>query len=579
MNKYRIFVLTGMFALVLSVLSTNACTNFLVTKGASKDGSTMITYAADSHTLYGELYYRPAMDYAEGAMMDVIEWDTGKPMGKIKQVRHTYSVVGNMNEYQVAIGETTYGGRLELYDTTAIIDYGSMMYIALQRSKSAREAIKVMAELVAEYGYASEGESISVSDVNEVWIFEIIGKGAPSVGKDGKKVYDKGAVWVARRIPDGYISGHANHARITTFPFDKDKSSISSKNLNKIFDPRVENVYSYDVVTFARSRGYFKGEDKDFSFSDVYAPVDFEGARFCEGRVWAGFNKVNKDMAQYIDYVKGENLKNRMPLWIKPDFKLSLQDVKGLMRDHFEGTPFDMTKDVGAGPYECGYRWRPLTWKVNGKEYVNERATSTQQTGFSFVAQSRPNMPDKIGGIFWFSVDDSYSTVYVPMYCGITKIPEPFREGNGSMVEYSETSAFWIFNFVSNFCYLRYNAMIKDVQKVQSELENKFIAEVPAVDKKAMDSYAVSKEKAQEIINNYSNEQANITATRYKKLGQYLLVKYMDGNIKKEKEGKFMMNGYTQSASPSQPGYPEWYLKKIVDDAGERLKVIEEPKK
>lgn len=582
MKKLRIITCLGIIAFVFgTIFNTKACTNFLVTKGATQDGSTMITYAADSHTLYGELYFRPAMNYPEGSMMDVIEWDTGKPMGKIKQARHTYSVIGNMNENQVAIGETTYGGRPELYDTTAIVDYGSMMYIALQRSKTAREAIKVMAELVAEYGYASEGESISISDVNEVWIFEIIGKGSPSVDKNGKKVYDKGAVWVARRIPDGYISGHANQARITTFPFEKDKlkNSISSKNLNKIFDPRIENVYSYDVVTFARSKGYFKGEDKDFSFSDVYAPVNFEGARFCEARVWSGFNKVSKDMGKYVDYVKGDNLKNRMPLWIKPDYKLSLQHVISLMRDHYEGTLFDMTQDVGAGPYGCGYRWRPLTWKVDGKTYVNERAISTQQTGFSFVAQSRPNMPDAIGGIFWFGVDDSYSTVYVPMYCGINRIPEPYREGNGSMVEYSETSAFWIFNYVSNFCYLRYNYMIKDVQKVQRELEEKFRTEVPSIDKMALDAYKVSKEKAIEVINNYSNDQANLTAMSYKKLGQYLLVKYMDGNIKKEKDGKFLKNGYTQSASPNQPGYPVEYLKKIVDETGNRLLAPEEPKK
>ncbi len=578
MKKYRLIIIVGLIAFFFGIINTNACTNFLVTKGASKDGSCMISYAADSHTLYGELYFRPAKDYPENYMMDVVDWDSGRPMGKIKQVRHTFSVVGNMNEYQVAIGETTFGGREDCHDTTAIVDYGSMMYIALQRSKTAREAIKVMAELVAEYGYASEGESISVSDANEVWIFEIMGKGSPSVGKDGKKIYDKGAVWVARRIPDGFISGHANHARITTFPFDKEKNSISSKNLSKIFDPRVENVYAYDVVTFAKSKGWFKGEDKDFSFSDVYAPVDFEGARFCEGRVWSGFNKVNKDMGQYIDYIKGENLKNRMPLWIKPDNKLSLQDVIGLMRDHFEGTPFDMTKDVGAGPYECGYRWRPLTWKAEGKKYLNERAISTQQTGFSFVAQSRPNMPEIIAGILWFSVDDSYSTIYVPMYCGITKIPEPFREGNGSMIEYSETSAFWIFNFISNFCYTRYNMMIKDVQKVQSELENKFVAEVPNVDKEAMEAFKISKEKAIEVLNNYSNTSANLTAMRAKKLGQYLLVKYIDGNVKKEKDGKFIKNGYTQAASPSQPGYPEWFLKKIVDDTKTKLLVPEEPK-
>jgi len=577
MNKLKAILLILMLTIIVGFYNNlSACTNFLITKGASKDGSTMITYAADSHTLYGELYYRPAKDYPAGTMMDIVEWDTGKPLGKIKQVLHTYSVVGNMNEYQVAIGETTYGGREELRDTTAIMDYGSLMYVALQRSKTAREAIKVMAELVAEYGYHSTGESFSVSDPNEVWIFEMIGKGSPVYDKNGKidfSRYSKGAVWVARRIPDGYISGHANHARITTFPLENGKTSISSKNLAKIFNPEVETVYAYDVISFARQKKYFNGKDNEFSFSDVYAPVDFSSARFSEARVWAGFNKVNSEMGKYLDYALGENLKNRMPLWIKPDKKLSLEDVYSMMRDHYEGTPLDMTKDLGAGPYECGYRWRPLTWKVDGVTYLNERAISTQQTGFSFVAQSRSWLPNPIGGILWFGVDDTYSTVYVPMYCGITKVPHSFAEGNGSMLKYSPTSAFWIFNQVSNFCYSRYNVMIKDVIKVQSELEKRFIDAVLATDKKAEELYKTDKEKAINLITDFSVNQGNTAFRKWKELYEYLLVKYIDGNIKKEENGKFINNGYTQPAFPSQPGYPEWYLKKIVESTGNKLKV------
>jgi dipeptidase len=577
MKKFRIIALLGILIYASGVFYyAEACTNFLVSKGASKDGSCFITYAADSHTLYGELYYRPAKDYPAGSMMDIYEWDTGKPLGKIKQVAHTYSVVGNMNEYQVAIGETTYTGREDLQDTTAVIDYGSMMYLALQRSKTAREAIKVMAELVAEYGYYSTGESISISDPNEVWIFEIIGKGSPVLDKTGKidtKLYSKGAVWVARRIPDGYISGHANHARITTFPLEDGKKSISSKNLSKIFNPGIETVYAYDVITFARQKKLFNGKDAEFDFSGTYAPLDFSGARFSEARVWAGFYKVCKEMEYYTDYAIGENLKHRMPLWVKPDHKLSVQDVMSMMRDHYEGTPLDMTKDLGAGPYESGYRWRPLTWKVNGVDYLNERAISTQQTGFSFVAQSRSWLPNPVGGILWFGVDDSYSTVYTPMYCGITKTPNNFAEGNGSMLKYSPTSAFWIFNQVSNFCYSRYNVMIVDVQKAQRELENKFFESTAVIDKKAEELYKTDKNAALNFITEYSTQQGNLTFNKWKELYEYLLVKYIDGNIKKEKDGKFQYNGYTQPAYPSQPGYPEWYLKKIVDQNGDRLKV------
>ncbi len=531
-----------------------ACTNFIVTKGASADGSVMITYSADSHQLYGELYYWPARDYPAGAMVDVIEWDTQKPLGKIPQVKHTYSVVGNMNEHQLAIGETTFGGREELFTQKgAIVDYGTLIYFSLQRAKTAREAIKVMGDLVASHGYASEGESFSISDANEAWILEMIGKG------EGQK----GAVWVARRIPDGYISGHANQARITQFPLN---------------DP--ENcIYAPDVISFAREKGWFDGKDAEFSFSDTYAPVTFSGARACEARVWAMFNRVNADMGQYQDYAMGHLVKgqwgytqNRMPLWVKPDKKVTLHDVMELMRDHYEGTKMDMTNDIGAGPFQCPYRWRPMTWKVDSVDYVHERATSTQQTGFVFVAQSRSWLPDPIGGIFWFGVDDTYTTVFSPMYCGITKVPAAFAVGNGDMLHFSPTSAFWTFSMVSNWAYTRYSYMIKDIQPVQRELENKYITETSAIDKKADGLYKTDKNAARKLLTDYSVKTGDATVKRWQELYQYLLVKYIDGNIKKEKDGKFETNGFGVPVMPSQPGYPEWWLREIVKQHGDVIK-------
>ncbi len=554
----KISILGMLVLLLLNYQISNGCTNFLITKGATVDGSTMITYAADSHILYGELYYQPAMDYKAGDMRDIYEWDTGKFLGQIPQPAHTYSVIGNMNENQVAIGETTYGGRSELASQPgAIMDYGSLMYVALQRAKTAREAIQVMTGLVEEFGYYSSGESFSISDPDEVWILELIGK-----GKD-----EKGAVWVALRVPDGYICGHANQARITTFPLNDAENC----------------VYAKDVISFAKEKGWYKGEDKDFSFSDVYAPVDFGGARFCDARVWAGFNKVADGMDKYVDYVKGivhdaganNFATNRLPLWVKPNKKLTVQDVMGIMRDHFEGTELDMTQDIGAGPYRLPYRWRDLTWEVDSTEYCNERAISTQQTGFSFVAQSRNWLPDPIGGILWFGVDDTYSTCYTPMYCGITEIPECFKVGNGDMLTYSETSAFWTFNMVTNFTYLRYDDMIKDVQKVQKELEDKFVLYVPVIDKAAETLYkSNSEEQARKFITEYSVNEANSMTARWKKLEHYLLVKYMDGNIKREKDGEFVKTEDGMPASPIFAGYPEWWYEAIVKSTGDHFKVI-----
>ncbi|MGE4586035.1 MAG: dipeptidase [Mangrovibacterium sp.] len=534
-----------------------SCTNFLITRGASVDGSTMITYAADSHVLYGELYYQPAADHPDGSLRKIVEWDTGKPMGYVPEVSHTYSVVGNMNEHQLSIGETTFGGRKELGSQPgAVMDYGSLIYLSLQRAKTAREAIEIMTSLAENYGYASSGESFSIADPNEVWILEMIGKGKG----------EKGAVWVARQIPDGFISGHANQARITTFPMNDPDNCL----------------YSRDVISFAREMGWYDGLNKDFSFSDVYAPLDFEAARFCEARVWAGFNKAASGMEQYLEYAKG-NIQfegphrfaaNRIPLWIKPDKKLSVKDVMEMMRDHFEGTDLDMSCDIGAGPNRLPYRWRGLTWQVDSTTYLNERAISTQQTGFSFVAQGRSWLPDPVGGILWFGVDDTYSTCYVPMYCGITEIPECFATGNGDLLNYSETSAFWTFNKVSNLAYLHYDKMIVPIRKKQALLEERYISYVPAIDQAAKTLYEQEgAEMARRFLTAFSDREANAMTRDWGKLFNYLLVKFMDGNVKKEENGEFLRNVYGKPASPDFPGYPDWWYEAIARSTGDRLKV------
>lgn len=576
-------LLLTLLAVVLSIGTTFACTNFIVTKGASKDGSCFLTYAADSHSLYGELYYRPAADYPAGTMMDVVEWDTGKLLGQIPQVAHTYSVVGNMNEWQLAIGETTYGGIEMLEHGQGMIDYGSLIYIALQRAKNAREAIKVIAELMDTYGYASEGESFSIVDPNEAWIMELIGKGEKMLDAKGKVVkgWSNGAVWVARRIPDGYISGHANQSRITTFPLRDGKTSITSKELDKIFLPSVETVYSYDVISFARLKGLYpkdtkQAPDAKFSFCDAYNPISFGNARGCEARVWAFFNHCNPaEMAQYEDYARGDNLSHRFPLWIKPadKNKIDAQYMMLMMRDHYEGTSMDMTKDLGAGPFKCPYRWRPMNWNYNGKEYLHERATATQQTGFSFVAQCRNWLPNAFGGIFWFSVDDAASTCYVPMFCGINQIPMEYAEGNGSMVDYSETAAFWTFTKVSNFVYSRYNDMIKHVNEKQAYWEGKFVKDIAQMESKMKDLCEKDAAGAQKQLNAFSTKAASDVCKEWNNLFIYLLVKYNDGNVKKEKDGKFLKTNtqIPQCEFPDQPEYPQEWYKMIVDDCGKNI--------
>ncbi|GAB4343802.1 MAG: C69 family dipeptidase [Calditrichia bacterium] len=522
--------------LLMGLLSlAGACTNILVTKGASTDGSTMITYAADSHELYGELYFTPAGIHAPGSKVEIYEWDTGDYLGQIDQVRETYQVVGNMNEHQLSIAETTFGGRKELRDSTGILDYGSLIYITLQRAKTAREAIQVMAELVEKYGYYSSGESFSIADPNEVWIMEMIGKGPGNTG----------AVWVARRVPDGYICAHANQARIRQFPLnDKDNC-----------------LYAPDVISFAREKGYFDGKDEEFSFADTYAPLDYGALRFCEARVWSVFRRAAAKQKYDFEYVNGNPNATPLPLWVKPDKKLTLQDVMGLMRDHFEGTPFDLSKGIGAGPFALPYRWRPLTWEVDGVRYCNDRAISTQQTGFSFVAQARAWLPDPIGGVLWFGLDDTYSTVYTPMYCGIDAVPPSFAVGTGDFHHFTWESAFWVFNFVSNYAYSRYSDMIKDIQKVQFELESQFIAEQPEIDQAAVSLYKQSPRLAVDYLTRYSVEQGEMVTKRWKKLGEFLIYKYLDGNVKDE------------HGNVTHPPYPKEWLKRIVDEDGERYRV------
>jgi dipeptidase len=509
------------------------CTNFIVTKGASVDGSTILTYTADSFTLYGELYFYPPAIYPNGTMLDVYEWDTGKFLGRIKQAPQTYKVVGNMNEHQLVIAETTFGGREELINPDGILDYGSLIYITLQRAKTAREAIKIMIDLVEEYGYRSSGESISIVDPNEAWILEIIGKGKGS----------KGAIYVAIKIPDGSVSAHANQARIQKFPLNDPKNCI----------------YAPDVISFARQKGYFNGKDEDFDFAQAYNPLDFGGIRFCDARVWSLFRRVNSQMDKYISYIKGESLE-RMPLWIKPDRKLSVQDIMQLMRDHYQGTELDMTIGVAAGPYNMPYRWRPLVWEYKGEKYFNERPISTPQTAFSFVAQVRSYLPNEVGGVLWFGVDDTYFTVYVPLYCSISEPPYNFKQGIGSLSHFDWNSMFWTFNVVSNYCYPKFSQTIGDVQKVQRELEGEFLANQETIEKKAIELLKRSKADAIEYLTQYSHRTTEKTHKRWQLLWQELNVKYLDGIQKDE------------FYRPKNIGYPEEFKAKILAENPEKYK-------
>ena len=531
-------------AIATTASAALACTSLIATPGATTDGSSIITYAADSHTLYGDLPYQPAADHKKGEMRKIYDWDSGKYLGEIPEVAHTYGRMGNMNEHGLTITESTWGGRHELAGS-GTIDYGSLIFIALERAKTAREAIKVMDELTKKYGYASEGESFSIADPNEVWIMEVIGK-----GKD-----DKGMVWVARRVPDGYISGHANHARIHQFPLN---------------DP--ETLYSPDVIDFAVKQGYYSGKPEDFSFSRAYAVYDFGALRGCDARVWSYYNRFADGMDKYLPWIyKAEG--EVMPLWIKPNKPISAHDMKWMMRDHFEGTPFDMTVDIGAGPFKVPYRWRPMSFTVDSVEYVHERAIATQQTGFSLVSSMNKNRPDAMKGIMWFGVDDANTCVYVPIFNSMTKVPHCLEQGNGDMYNISWDAMFWVNNFVANQAYNRYSKMIPDIRKVQNGLES---AIEEAVDKAQADVKGKSYDAAAKELQILADHWAEKTTKDYKALGDYLLVKYLDGNVKKEKDGQFERNEYGVPVQPEFGGYDdERYFQSIVKETGDKLKITE----
>ena len=541
MNRLlKLAALVGAF--IGSVYTADACTNFIVTRGASTDGSNMVTYAADSHGLYGTLYQHIPGKYTE--WMDVTEWDTGRYIGKIKQAAVTYRTLGNSNEHSLFITETTFGGRPELEDPNGGIDYGSLIYITLQRAKTAREAIDIIVDLANTYGYCSSGESFSIVDTEEAWIMELIGKGPQ----------DKGIVWVARRIPDGYVSGHANQARITTFPWN---------------DP--ENcLYAADVADVARKFGWFDGANEDFSFAEAYAPLDFGAMRGCEARVWAFFRTVAADMDKYEDYAMGHNPANRIPLWVKPIEKISPKLLMDCMRDHYEGTKMDMTTDIGAGGEGCPYRWRPMYFEVDGVEYCNERATATQQTAFWLVGQARPGKT----GILWFGTDDAATSPLTPIYVTSTEVPECLKDGNGTMLKYSDTSMFWITNRVAQFAYLRYNVVGKHVREVVDMWENKMLECVPAMDAKI--GSAKNAKKAQKVATELSVENAQTLFNIWVDLDKYTMVKYIDGNIKGEENGKFVDNGNGKDIPGviDQPGYSENWKRAVAADKGEILKVV-----
>ncbi len=567
MKSYKHFSAQGI-ALLLAIVFTffsadsNACTNIIVTKGASADGSVMVTYAADSHVTYGELYNHKGGRWPKGTMIQVYEWDSGRYLMDIPQIAQTYSTLGNMNEHQLIITETTFGGRNELIDTTGGIDYGSLIYLTLQRAKTAREAIKVIAEMMDSYGYCSSGESFSIADKNEAWIMEIVGKGV-KLDKNGKN-QNKGAVWVAVRIPDGYISGHANCSRIDTFPLN---------------DP--ENcIYSKDVIKFARQSGFYEGPDEKFSFCDAYAPASFGTLRGCETRVWSFFNILgggmigDKPASDYVDYAAGTNPANKMPLYIKPARPLTVKDVADAMRDHFENTPFDFSHDLGAGPYEVPYRWRPMSFKSSeGKSYTFERSIATQQTGFWLLGQARGWLPDVVGGIIWFGVDDTATSSLTPVYSSGLEAPTCFKVGNGSMVRYSDSSAFWLFNRIAQFAYSRYNLVAPEVRKAIDEHENGALKIIPEIDSNAErilresgganDKAAVDKVKA--YLTEWSNKFADRMFKKFKKLDEYLLVKYIDGNVKKQNADGSFKTIYNENnpVFPDQPGYSQKWLDAI----------------
>ena len=577
-GRSTISLLLAAALLLAGGFRSKACTNIIVTRGASADNSNMVSYAADSHTLYGELYYHPAALWKQGSMLEVVDWDTHRPLGSIPQVTRTYKTVGNMNEYQLIIGETTWGGRRELRDPNGVMDYGSLIYIALQRARTAREAIKVIVDLANEYGYASSGESFSIADKDEAWVMDLVGKGSEV----------KGLAYVAIRIPDGYICSHANQARIQTFPQNDPE--------NCLFDP--------GMISFAREKGWFSGKDEDFDFTAAFGPVDFGGARACDARAWSAFNiltggeftyekdgkMVTEPASAYYDYIMGKDLSRRMPLFVKPSKKITVKDVADAMRDHFEGTPLDMTTDIGAGGNALPYRWRPMGFEKDGWSYVNERAIATQQTGFWFVGQARHDLPDVVGGIIWFGTDDAATSYLTPIYTNTNEVPECFREGNGSMLEYSKTSSFWINNRVANDCYKAYNIMAPTVREAIDKFENdQIFTKVAEMDAKALAAYNSIYQKAEKkgldskdwfapvkkMLTDYSVSTAQRQFWVWVELEEFITVKFIDGNVKAQNEdGSFKHSKY-HDGTPSgitNPGYTDKWKEAVVKDHGDVIR-------
>lgn len=533
--------------------AANACTNFIVGKKASTDGSVICSYNADDYGLFIGLCHFPAGKHAKGEMRKIYDWDNKKYHGEIPEAPETYNVIGNINEYQVTIGETTYGGREEMRDSTGILDYGSLIYVALQRSKTAREAIKVMTSLVEKYGYNSGGETFTICDPNEAWIMEMMGKGPGS----------RGAVWVAIRIPDNAICGHAKQSRIRTFN-QKDKENV---------------MFSKDCISFARSKGWFTGKDKDFSWNETYAAPDFGGRRFCDARVWSFFRHFDKGFDRYLPWAEGKDPNAEpMPLWIVPDRKVSVQDIEACMRDHYEGTALSLDRDLGQGVWEMPYRPTPLQYEVDGKKYFNERPTSTQQTGFSYVSQMRSWLPRQIGGVLWFGNDDGNMVAYTPIYCGNTIQPECYNTPGADAVTFSDKNAFWVCNWVSNMTYPRYSQLFPSLKAVRDSLEQSYFAQQAGIEEKAQALYRQSPAQAVAYLNNYSNTKAQQMLDRWKKLATYLIVKYNDMAVKPEKNGVFERTPEGLGARVSRPGIPENVARQLVRQTGDRYAVPEAKK-
>ena len=554
MNK--IFASAMMAVAMMGCVSeAEACSNFIVGKKASVDGSVMCSYSADDYGMFQYLCHYPAAKHAKGEMRKIYDWDTNKYHGEIPEAAQTYSVIGNINEWQVTIGETTYGGREEMVDSTGIMDYGSLIYVALQRSKTAREAIKVMTTLANTYGYNSEGETFTICDPNEAWIMEMMGKGAGS----------KGAVWVALRIPDDAVCAHANQSRIGKFNM-KDKKNV---------------MYAKDVVSFARRKGWFQGKDADFSWKMAYAKPDFSGRRFCDARAWSMLNHFY-DMTPYLDWALGKNPDAQdMPLWVVPNKKVSVQDVENVMRDHYEGTPLSVAdgSDIGGGIWEMPYRPTPLMYKVDGKQYFNERPVSTQQSGFVFVSQMRSWLPREIGGVFWFANDDANMAAFTPVYCSMTERPECYNTPGADALHFSKKNAYWVCNMTSNMVYPRYSLMFPTLKEVRDSLDNSYFAAQSGVEKKAQELYAQNPQAAVKYLNDYSVEKAQQMLARWNQLFEFMVVKYNDMIIKPtDKNGTFEKTQYGLGARPVRPGYPEKYAKELVKQSGDKFLVPESGK-